>query len=216
VKATRAAWFERQLDLDPTRLIFIDETAASAKMARLRGWAPKPCGDPSRTLEDNALPACSPDFNPIEMALSTRRCCAPQPRARSMICGRLSLTPIECQNYFAAAGYDAIWAENALEDELKSITLSSMIEKIEEQEALIKGYARIKKRIERRVSVISNLVAEYSRYYHHSLLINYSFHFLAGPVGGSSINWMTLLMTWFGLSRLHLRSALAHWITNLI
>jgi uncharacterized membrane protein (DUF485 family) len=91
-----------------------------------------------------------------------------------------------------------------------------MIEKIEEQEALIKGYARIKKRIERRVSVISNLVAEYSRYYHHSLLINYSFHFLAGPVGGSSINWMTLLMTWFGLSRLHLRSALAHWITNLI
>jgi transposase len=29
-----------------------------------------PCGDPSRTLEDNALPACSPDFNPIEMALS--------------------------------------------------------------------------------------------------------------------------------------------------
>jgi hypothetical protein len=26
-----------------------------------------PCGDPSRTLEDNALPACSPDFNPIEM-----------------------------------------------------------------------------------------------------------------------------------------------------
>jgi hypothetical protein len=37
VKATRAAWFERQLDLDPTRLIFIDETAASAKMARLRG-----------------------------------------------------------------------------------------------------------------------------------------------------------------------------------
>jgi hypothetical protein len=34
-----------------------------------------------------------------------------------------------------------------------------MIEKIEEQEALIKGYARIKKRIERRVSVISNLVA---------------------------------------------------------
>jgi hypothetical protein len=45
-----------------------------------------------------------------------------------------------------------------------------MIEKIEEQEALIKGYARIKKRIERRVSIISNLVAEYSRYYHHSLV----------------------------------------------
>lgn len=33
----RRAWFEGQLDLDPARLIFIDETAASTKMARLRG-----------------------------------------------------------------------------------------------------------------------------------------------------------------------------------
>lgn len=33
----RRAWFEGQLDLDPERLIFIDETAASTKMARLRG-----------------------------------------------------------------------------------------------------------------------------------------------------------------------------------
>jgi hypothetical protein len=41
VKAAPEAWFEGQLDLDPTRLIFIDETAASTKMARLRGRAPK-------------------------------------------------------------------------------------------------------------------------------------------------------------------------------
>lgn len=33
----RRTWFEGQLDLDPARLIFIDETAASTKMARLRG-----------------------------------------------------------------------------------------------------------------------------------------------------------------------------------
>lgn len=32
-------WFEEQPDLDPERLIFIDETAASTKMARLRGRA---------------------------------------------------------------------------------------------------------------------------------------------------------------------------------
>jgi hypothetical protein len=32
----RKAWFDGQLDLDPTRLVFIDETAASTKMARLR------------------------------------------------------------------------------------------------------------------------------------------------------------------------------------
>ena len=37
----RAAWFEGQLDLDPARLVFIDETGASTAMARLRGRAPK-------------------------------------------------------------------------------------------------------------------------------------------------------------------------------
>jgi transposase len=37
----RQAWFEGQLDLDPARLVFIDETWASTAMARLRGRAPK-------------------------------------------------------------------------------------------------------------------------------------------------------------------------------
>jgi hypothetical protein len=37
VKARRRAWFYGQLDLDAEKLIFIDETAASTKMARLRG-----------------------------------------------------------------------------------------------------------------------------------------------------------------------------------
>jgi hypothetical protein len=41
VKARRRAWFDGQLDLDPSRLIFIDETSASTKMARLRGRARK-------------------------------------------------------------------------------------------------------------------------------------------------------------------------------
>lgn len=41
MKAAREAWFEGQIDLDPRRLIFIDETGASTKMARLRGRAPK-------------------------------------------------------------------------------------------------------------------------------------------------------------------------------
>jgi transposase len=39
VKAAREDWFEGQLDLDPNRLIFIDETGASTKMARPRGRA---------------------------------------------------------------------------------------------------------------------------------------------------------------------------------
>jgi transposase len=37
----RRAWFEGQLDLDPARLVFIDETGLSTKMARLRGRAPR-------------------------------------------------------------------------------------------------------------------------------------------------------------------------------
>ena len=37
----RCAWFDGQLDLDPERLVFIDETGASTKMARLRGRAPR-------------------------------------------------------------------------------------------------------------------------------------------------------------------------------
>lgn len=39
VLARRRAWFKGQLDLDPERLVFIDETGASTKMARLRGRA---------------------------------------------------------------------------------------------------------------------------------------------------------------------------------
>ena len=35
------AWFDAQPDLDPERLVFIDETGASTKMARLRGRAPR-------------------------------------------------------------------------------------------------------------------------------------------------------------------------------
>lgn len=41
VKAARRAWFDGQLDLDPEKLIFIDETGTSTKMARLRGRAPR-------------------------------------------------------------------------------------------------------------------------------------------------------------------------------
>jgi transposase len=37
----REAWFDGQLDLDPAKLVFIDETGLSTKMARLRGRAPR-------------------------------------------------------------------------------------------------------------------------------------------------------------------------------
>ncbi|WP_235720846.1 IS630 family transposase, partial [Magnetospirillum molischianum] len=37
----RHEWFDLQPELDPERLVFIDETGASTKMARLRGRAPR-------------------------------------------------------------------------------------------------------------------------------------------------------------------------------
>ena len=37
----REAWFEGQLDLDPSKLVFLDETAVSTNMARRFGWAPR-------------------------------------------------------------------------------------------------------------------------------------------------------------------------------
>ncbi|MGI9355958.1 MAG: IS630 family transposase [Rhizobiaceae bacterium] len=46
VRLARQAWFDGQLDLDPRRLIFIDETGASTKMARMRARAPR--GERSR------------------------------------------------------------------------------------------------------------------------------------------------------------------------
>jgi len=41
VKQEREAWFEGQLDLDPNKLVFVDETWASTNMAPLYGWAPR-------------------------------------------------------------------------------------------------------------------------------------------------------------------------------
>lgn len=41
MKAARLSWFERQLDLDPDSLVFLDETATNTKMARRYGRAPR-------------------------------------------------------------------------------------------------------------------------------------------------------------------------------
>lgn len=41
MKAAREAWFEGQPNLDPGRLVFLDETWTSTKMARLRGRSPR-------------------------------------------------------------------------------------------------------------------------------------------------------------------------------
>ena len=186
MRIARQDWFEGQIDLDPRRLVFIDETGASTKMARLRGRAPRGerCraavphghwktttftaglrlgglvapmvldgpmnGDAFRAyveqvlvpelnkgdvvimdnlpahkvagirnmIEDAGarllyLPPYSPDFNPIEMAFSKLKAMLRKASARTI--NELWLViaeaidkfpPIECRNYFAAAGYD--------------------------------------------------------------------------------------------------------------
>ncbi|ACA21142.1 transposase and inactivated derivatives-like protein [Methylobacterium sp. 4-46] len=41
MRAAREAWFEGHLDLDPARLVFLDETWTSTNMSRLRGRSPR-------------------------------------------------------------------------------------------------------------------------------------------------------------------------------
>jgi transposase len=185
VKDARERWFEGQLTLDPARLVFIDETGASTKMARLRGRAPKgercraaiPHGHWKTTtftaglrqdgliapmtldgpmdgeaflayvkqvlvkeltpgdivIMDNLpahkvtgvreaietvgatlryLPPYSPDFNPIEMAISKFKAFLRKVAARTIpeledaIANAIEqFTPQDCANYFAAARY---------------------------------------------------------------------------------------------------------------
>jgi transposase len=182
----RGSWFDQQPDLPPVRLIFIDETGTSTKMARRYGRAPRgarcrapvPHGHWKTTtfvgalrlsgmtapmvldgamhgvaflayveqvlvptlspgdivIMDNLpahkpaairqaieaagaelrfLPPYSPDFNPIEMAFSKLKAFLKKIAARTIddlwaaIAKAIeTFTPDECQNYFAAAGYD--------------------------------------------------------------------------------------------------------------
>lgn len=186
MKSARQAWFDGQTDLHPEKLIFIDETGATTKMARLRGRAPRgercrasvPHGHWKTTtftaalrldglaapmildgpmygtaflayleqvlvpelepgdivVMDNLpahkvagvreaiekanarllyLPPYSPDFNPIEMAFAKFKAILRKAAARTVpdlweaIARALdTFAPPECQNYFAAAGYD--------------------------------------------------------------------------------------------------------------
>ena len=48
MKAAREAWFEGQPDLDPSRLVFLDETWTATNMARTRGRSLR--GERGRTV----------------------------------------------------------------------------------------------------------------------------------------------------------------------
>ncbi|MGH6936067.1 MAG: hypothetical protein ACRED2_07780 [Methylocella sp.] len=106
-----------------------------------------------------------------------------------------------------------------LEDEFKSAKLSGMVENIEEQANVIENFESILNNIERRVSVFCDLVLNSVVIIIVAWFINYCFSFFSGTswwVIDKLVIGLLTLMTWFGLSRLRLRSALAHWMTKLI
>ena len=186
VLAEREDWFEGQLDLDPEKLVFVDESFATTNMARRYGRAPRgvrlrapiPHGNrkkttlvaglrlsgvsaarmldgsingerfleyveqvlvptlasgdlvvidhlsrhkshPVREVIDAAgakllfLPRYSPDFNPIEKAFAKLKALLRKAAERTVSGVRQAIrrilagiTPAECANYFASAGYD--------------------------------------------------------------------------------------------------------------
>jgi hypothetical protein len=60
VNAAGEAWFEGQLYLDRERIVFIDETAANTKMARLYGARPGASAVAPRCLMAIGKPQLSP------------------------------------------------------------------------------------------------------------------------------------------------------------
>jgi len=134
VKGAREAWFEGRADLNPEKLIFIDETGATTKMARLYGRAPRgercraavPYGHWKTTTFTAGLRAgglAAPMILDGPMDGDAFRAYVTQvlvPELESAAAARTipdlwdalknaldAFTPNECQNYFAAAGYDA-------------------------------------------------------------------------------------------------------------
>ena len=75
--ARREAWFDRQPDLDPEKLVFIDETGATTKMARLRGraGAASAAAPPFRTVTGRRphwSPACASTGSPPRWSSTAR------------------------------------------------------------------------------------------------------------------------------------------------
>ena len=70
MKAAREAWFEAQPDLDPDRLVFLDETAATTNMARTYGRSPR--SERCRI----AVPHGHDNTTPVTAALRTSGLCA--------------------------------------------------------------------------------------------------------------------------------------------
>ncbi len=92
--------------LKPGDVVVMDNLPAHKPLAVRRAIA-------AAGAELRFLPPYSPDFNPIEMAFSKLKAFLKKTAARTVedlydaiASGIDAVTPTECQNYFAAAGYD--------------------------------------------------------------------------------------------------------------
>jgi transposase len=135
VRTARAGWKEVQPQLDPTKLVFIDETGTSTNMTRLRGLVPTLAGDEIVSMDNlsahkvagvretieatgaklRLLPPYSPDLNPIEQSFAKLKAHLRKAGERSVpaLWDRIetllqTFTPQECKNYFVNSGYGSI------------------------------------------------------------------------------------------------------------
>jgi hypothetical protein len=119
------AWAEAQPEIDASRLVFIDETGASTKMARLGGRSPRgercvaaiPHGHWKTTTFTGALRLSGMTApmvldNPIENAFAKLKAILRKAAARTLedlwdAIGQAidAFSPDQCANYFVAAGY---------------------------------------------------------------------------------------------------------------
>jgi hypothetical protein len=124
------ARLDDKLDLDPERIVFIDETGASTKMARTHGREPVPRGHRKtitfvgalrrggmtapivleRPVNAKALfayvgPVLAPTLSPGDIVMMDNRM-AHKPAA--IADGITPIEPAECPNFFNAFGYDCV------------------------------------------------------------------------------------------------------------
>ena len=131
----RARWKAYQGRIDPSRLLFIDETWVKTNMAPLRGWGPRGRRLKARWCPVSAchpgkaaraavrargahllfLPPYSPDLNPIEQVFAKLKHLMRKAQPRDVEAtwrkvGQLLdlFSPKECANYLANSGYGSV------------------------------------------------------------------------------------------------------------
>ena len=115
----REAWFEGQVDLDPERVVFLDETATATNMERRYGRASGPFAvhfmdgatNGARFLSyvtDMLVPALTPGDTVVMDNLAAHKAARTVPDLWAAIRDAFTrFKPNECRNCLAAAGYDA-------------------------------------------------------------------------------------------------------------